>query len=121
MPVRLDEQLTPRISLRSALPEDAAGLLALIEADREYLDEWIPWVGAIRSVDEMKSIIEDRKKGKDGKGPAFCMLYEGKVAGWVSFLSIAEQPTPHCTMCGTIKSISATMLLAARYISTVTP
>ena len=92
MPVRLDEQLTPRISLRSAQPEDAVGLFALIEVDRDYLNEWIPWVGAIRSADEMESIIEDRDKGKDGKGPAFCMLYEGKVAGWVSFLSVAEQP-----------------------------
>ena len=88
----MDEQLTPRIGLRSALPEDAVGLFALIEADRNFLNEWIPWVGAIRSLNEMETIIEDRDKGKSGKGPAFCMLYEGKVAGWVSFLSVAGQP-----------------------------
>ena len=58
MPVRLNEQLTPRIRLRSAQPEDAFGLFALIEADRDYLDEWIPRVGAIRSADEMESVIE---------------------------------------------------------------
>ncbi len=91
-PVRVDEQLTPRIRLRSALPEDAVGLFALVEADRAYLDEWIPWVSAIRSPDEMRSIIEDREQGKDGKGPAFCMLHKGMIAGWVSFVGVAGQP-----------------------------
>ena len=44
--------------LRTLTPDDAPTVFALIEADRERLRRWFPWVDGTRTVEDQRSWIE---------------------------------------------------------------
>lgn len=79
------ERIDDETELRPIAVGDAPALFAVVESCRSYLDEWIPWVGAIRSPREMGELIRARILQSDGRGPQFCMLDRGVVVGWIGY------------------------------------
>lgn len=67
---------------------DAPAFFAIVQSCRDYLDEWVPWAGAIKSTQEMRKLIRARigqTDRTDGRGPQFCMLERGIVVGWIGY------------------------------------
>lgn len=53
----LCHKINPCLELRLLQPTDAAGLFALIDADRAHLREWLPWVDDTRKVADSTKFI----------------------------------------------------------------
>ena len=53
------------LELNEPNEEDAEELFSLVEENREYLREWLPWLDDVSSVEDEKSLIrmEAQKKG----------------------------------------------------------
>jgi len=55
----LAQKITPDLELRLLQPEHAAAHFALVEANRAYLREWLPWVDATLRVEHSAKFIAD--------------------------------------------------------------
>jgi RimJ/RimL family protein N-acetyltransferase len=64
VPIEIPEEMDgPRILLRPLRPEDAPAVWDALEESRRHLAPWLPWVHALRSVDdECAAIIEMRAR-----------------------------------------------------------
>lgn len=55
------------VSLSSIAPHHAEPLFSLVEENREYLREWLPWLDSTQTIDDInrfiKTVIEQREKG----------------------------------------------------------
>jgi ribosomal-protein-serine acetyltransferase len=56
--IRIDFDLGDGIRIRSLDPGDAEALFALVEANRDRLRPWMPWVDSTRSPDDTRGFIE---------------------------------------------------------------
>jgi ribosomal-protein-serine acetyltransferase len=55
----LAHKITPDLELRLLQPTDAKTLFALIDANRTYLREWLPWVDATVKLRDTEKFIAD--------------------------------------------------------------
>ncbi len=70
------------IELRSLENKNAKELYHLIDNNRLYLREWLPWVGGTTSVEVIKQFIKSSKKQQaDNNGFQAGIFYKGKIAG----------------------------------------
>lgn len=76
---RIDDDL----ELRSLEEAHAEGLFALIEQNREYLREWLPWVDDNASVEDSKKFIES-SLGQSASG----IWYNGNLVGVIGYGTI---------------------------------
>ncbi len=76
---KIDDDLE-LISLEEA---HAAGLFALVEQNREYLREWLPWVDDNASIEDSKRFIES-SLGQSASG----IWYKGNLVGVVGYGTI---------------------------------
>jgi len=53
----LSHKITPDLELRLLQPPDAKVLFALVDANRTYLREWLPWVDATRKLKDTEKFI----------------------------------------------------------------
>ena len=53
VPGNMDANNVPDLELRLLAPDDAEELAALIERNRQYLREWLPWVDSSRTAAEL--------------------------------------------------------------------
>ena len=78
--------ITDTTSLRLLRLDDAPELYALTDANRAYLRRWLPWLDAVQSEQDTReylhSAIEQREAGR---GPVFCIVHEGALAGMIGF------------------------------------
>ncbi len=78
--------------IRLVSKEDAESLFALVEAGRERLRPWLPWVDkttTLRDVEEFVSrVTEERERGESVH---FVILDEGEVSGVVGAHRIDEK------------------------------
>jgi ribosomal-protein-serine acetyltransferase len=51
-------ELGDGVALRAAHPDDAAAVYALVDASREHLRAWLPWVDASRSAVYTREFFE---------------------------------------------------------------
>jgi ribosomal-protein-serine acetyltransferase len=79
--IKIDDDL----ELRSLEKEDGDELFTLIEHNREYLREWLPWVDDNTSVEDSKKFIES-SLGQSASG----IWYKGKLAGVVGYSTIDQ-------------------------------
>ena len=63
------------LELRVRAPEEAAETFAVIDKNREYLREWLPWVDATNSVEDVKKVIEKWQKEFAGKKDVVLGIY----------------------------------------------
>lgn len=82
----LNLPVDPEIELRLIDERDAPRIFALIEQNRTYLREWLPWVDFTRTVeDEITFIRGLNAQYKDNKGFACAIWYQGQIAGTISY------------------------------------
>ncbi|MCG8653344.1 MAG: GNAT family N-acetyltransferase [Pirellulales bacterium] len=70
--------------MRLLEPHHAEELFALVDANREMLREWLPWVDASQSADDSRAFIEDSlRKLADQKSWTAGVWSDGRCAGVV--------------------------------------
>ncbi len=68
---------------------DALPLFRLVQIDRAYLREWMPWLDGTRSVDDMLAFVRSRRIWHlNNEGADYSILYQGRVAGSIGFHQI---------------------------------
>lgn len=69
----------------------AAELYALVDSNREYLGQWMPWVKGTTSVTDIESFIESSVVGfSKGKTLVCVIYYKGKLGGVISYNKISK-------------------------------
>jgi ribosomal-protein-serine acetyltransferase len=68
--------------------EDAEAVFAEVDQNRERLRDWLPWVDATRSPDDIRAFLE-RCAASDGKQVPFGIYVDGVLAGNVG-LTLGE-------------------------------
>lgn len=82
-------QVNDDIQLRVLENKNAKELYKLIDNNRLYLREWLPWVGATTNVDAIKSFIKSsRKQLTDNNGFQAGIYYKGEITGSIGLHGI---------------------------------
>ena len=73
----------PGIEIRLFESGDAEAIFVTAERDREYLREWLPWVDATHSADDVRHFIEQVviPQWEDNRGPQCGIWIDGALAG----------------------------------------
>src|SRR5262245_23257442 len=70
------------IELRDCGPVHATELFALIEANRAYLREWLPWLDDTTRLQHVEHFLrESRRKADNGNGQTFMINRQGRIVG----------------------------------------
>ncbi len=76
--ITVDDEVT----LRLVQPEHAAAIFEVVEANREAIGQWMPWVHAMRDAsDEERWIRGALRDFADRKGLPLTVLYRGEIVG----------------------------------------
>lgn len=68
--------------LRTLQPEDAEELFKTVDASREHLRGWLPWVDSTQKPEHSLQFIQhSRASVQNQQGIALGIIYEGKIAG----------------------------------------
>jgi ribosomal-protein-serine acetyltransferase len=77
------------VELRLLEEEDAAQLFALIERNRAYLREWLPWVDYETSVEDSRRFVRRSvQRYLDNEGFDMAIQYQAQLAGVISFHTV---------------------------------
>ena len=93
-----EREVGPGIVLRQFAPPDADLLFAVVEKNREYLREWLPWVDQTRSAAVVRDfILRARAQAADGRGPQAAIWIGGPTGriGRDAFHRLAEPELQH--------------------------
>ena len=65
--------------------DDAAELFTVVDSNREYLREWLPWLDATRSVEDEKAFISNSlEEYQKREGVCYTIRVEGRIIGTIS-------------------------------------
>jgi ribosomal-protein-serine acetyltransferase len=79
---RVRLRVTESVELRQIDEDDAETLTALIDRNRSYLKEWLPWLDNSTGLhDTARFIGRSIEQAEDENGLTFGILYEGALAG----------------------------------------
>lgn len=82
-------QATDDIQLRVLELKNAKELYRLIDDNRLFLREWLPWVGSTTGVEVIKQFIKSSKKQmSENNGFQAGIYYKGEIAGCIGLHSI---------------------------------
>lgn len=77
------------VVLRQPLPEDAEELHALVDANRDFLRQWLPWLDASRDISATRAFIENAlREAEAGTGLDLTIWVDGRIAGVTGYNSI---------------------------------
>ncbi|BDS07904.1 ribosomal-protein-serine acetyltransferase [Oceaniferula spumae] len=76
--------------LRLTNPDDAEETFAVVDRNREYLRQWMPWVDGVQSSDAIRQHLDSLQAGIHDC-PEFVLVYHGKIVGRLGFHRIDEQ------------------------------
>jgi ribosomal-protein-serine acetyltransferase len=80
---------TPDIELRPLSDADAPELFAVIDANRDHLQEFLPWVLSTKSeADSLAFIHDSRRHWQAGSGMPFGIFLDGRLVGTVDIKDI---------------------------------
>jgi ribosomal-protein-serine acetyltransferase len=70
----------------------AAELFALVDENRTYLEKWLPWVRATKTVEDSRTFLKSAIQFSRG-GQQFhtLIIHQGKIVGLVGFNSIQKK------------------------------
>ena len=73
------------LELRQIRLDDAEDLFAAVDANREYLREWLPWLDGTNNVDDETSFIAStlEEYGR-GDGVLYAIRLDGNLIGTIS-------------------------------------
>jgi len=66
-----------KIILRSLTRRDAPVIFSVVDAQREYLREWLPWVDGTESVSDVENVIEDWQSEFESKTNIVLGIFDG--------------------------------------------
>ncbi len=92
--LRIPERIavSPAIRLRVPAAADAAALFAAVDANRDRLRRWLPWLDQNRSLDQSRAFIESCTKARLARqSAAWLVEYEGRLAGVISINDLRWQ------------------------------
>jgi len=76
------KEVAAGIEIRQFKPADGAAIFGLVEKNRAYLREWLPWVDYTQSVADVESFISRASQQlADGRGPNAGIWVEGALCG----------------------------------------
>ena len=79
---RLRLRVTESVELRQIAEDDAEELTLLIDLNRSYLKEWLPWLDNSTGIhDTARFIGRSLEQAQDANGLTFGIVYEGALAG----------------------------------------
>jgi len=88
----LDFIIDNNTRLRSVCLEDAPKLFALIDASRPYLRQWLNWVDATESVEDIRTFIQSGlDQAANGHGPVCCITHDNAIVGICGFKPINKK------------------------------
>lgn len=78
-----------RTALSTLELRDAEKLFALTDAARNYLYEWLPWVGTTKTPEDTRNFIQSAlDQHAQNNGFNCCIRYDGKIVGVIGFSHI---------------------------------
>ena len=84
-PIKVDEEL----NLVLVHDELAVKYVQLVNQDRNYLSEWLPWVSSTRTVEDYQEFIKKSlSEHADGKSLVCGIEYLGELVGTAGFIRI---------------------------------
>jgi ribosomal-protein-serine acetyltransferase len=91
-------KLAPGIEIRLFEPKDADPAFAVVERNRAYLREWLPWVDFTASPEDLRRfIVKVREQFSSGRGPQCGIWIDGAFAGSVGCHPI-DWPNRNCSI-----------------------
>ncbi|GAB3819868.1 GNAT family protein [Pontibacter rugosus] len=87
-PFTLQWQVTPAIHVREASPADAPALYHLINRDRAYLREWLPFVDMSQSAADTEAYLRYVSADGNTSDLVFVILYKEELAGLIGYKGI---------------------------------
>lgn len=82
-------QLREGAQLRVVEEQDAVAIYALLDRNREFLREWLPFIDHTQSAQGVLSFIRNaRQQLANNQGTQYVILWQGQVAGLIGFHSI---------------------------------
>jgi ribosomal-protein-serine acetyltransferase len=89
---RLSADLGGGALVRPLQEADVPELFALVDANREYLRAWLPWLDTTRREEDVRAFVVDaRQKAASGVSVQFAIVEAGRIAGVIGFHEI-DQP-----------------------------
>lgn len=84
-------EIEGEVYLRLLQPNDAAHIFELVDQNRAYLSEWLPWVEGTQSVDDTKAFL-DMVEGHHAtkKGVHCCIIFQDQLVGLIGLRFNAE-------------------------------
>ncbi len=82
-------QMCDRLHLRSLVPKDASELFALVDANRSYLKQWLPWLDDNQSADDSLSFIQHSlAQAQANKEFVSAICHDDQIIGQISLHAI---------------------------------
>jgi ribosomal-protein-serine acetyltransferase len=70
----------------------AAELFAIVDGNRTYLEKWLPWVRATKTVEDSLRFLKDARRFSEGGQQLHTLIiYKGKIVGLVGFNAIQKK------------------------------
>ncbi|MFK7912101.1 MAG: GNAT family N-acetyltransferase [Akkermansiaceae bacterium] len=76
--------------LRQTVPGDAEETFAMVDKNRAYLRQWMPWVDDVQSPDDCRKNLESLQQDPDAS-PELVLVYHDKIIGRLGFHAIDER------------------------------
>ncbi len=88
-------KIDPMLHLRQLDLEDAEDVFAIVDENREYLREWLPWVADTKSAQDTSQFISDMiEKRLTGSEYGYAIIYNGFPVGHISLMHITDSHEP---------------------------
>jgi ribosomal-protein-serine acetyltransferase len=91
-------QVAAGFEMRLFEMKDADELFEIVDRNREYLREWLPWVDFTESADNLRSFIQRvQNQFAANQGPQAVLRMDGQIVGGVGCHPI-DWPNRHCSI-----------------------
>jgi ribosomal-protein-serine acetyltransferase len=81
--------ITDEISISLAVPQQAEAIFSLIDRNRDFLRQWLPWLDGTKATSDTKQFLEQQLlRFARGEALVVSIFYRGAAAGIAGFNSI---------------------------------
>ena len=89
--IKIDDHL----SLRQVKLEEAEELFNIVDRDREYLGEWLPWPKFTNTVDDQRDFIAKTIQQRiNGEQYGYGIILDGCIVGHISLMHLSDGQDP---------------------------
>lgn len=87
--------VNPSLTLRQLQLDDAPTIFKLVDNNREYLGQFVTWVGSIKASQDMEDFIQEMLvKRQKGQTFGYGVFVEGQLVGHASLMHINDGEDP---------------------------